>query len=493
MDARCGNETVTELCTSYQFCKLEEEYPSTRDVSNDYQLESIGDLLPLPLTPIDYIVITYYSILFCIGLLGNSIVLVGMLCNYTHMITSSHVFAIHMAIADLLLILLLPLHIIEHRDHGDWLAGTALCSISNTCQVMNFIVSIFLLTLMAADRYIAIVGKYRPVSFKQKPPKIAHVISGLVWIAAFLLSFPVWRYSTVTNSRCNEDWGHLYLSLEEYNTYDNQTKQHCSIKLLQNNTYDLGTYDVPYDRTYEDFDDSSIFDDLKQMETTKPISNVSGVKCEEEFADVYDFCDTLDVLCVKSSEKCGAEVHGINECLCPVSSSVAKYNWMIFVLTFFLPLIIIVYCYSRFLQSIYSVTRNVSSSTAMSTNHQNEIRRLTILIMTLITAFIICWTPVQVTNVLQTSGFLTNVCTKTCKVLVQFKKNLVWLSAVINSIIYMSTTGFRRRLKEYAANLFNLKSRRSSLPNTMETTPMTVRITMTNSTYSTDQLTRSET
>lgn len=50
MDARCGNETVTELCTSYQFCKLEEEYPSTRDVSNDYQLESIGDLLPLPLT-----------------------------------------------------------------------------------------------------------------------------------------------------------------------------------------------------------------------------------------------------------------------------------------------------------------------------------------------------------------------------------------------------------------------------------------------------------
>ena len=87
-------------------------------------------------------------------------VLVGMLCNYTHMITSSHVFAIHMAIADLLLILLLPLHIIEHRDHGDWLAGTALCSISNTCQVMNFIVSIFLLTLMAADRYIGLWLNY---------------------------------------------------------------------------------------------------------------------------------------------------------------------------------------------------------------------------------------------------------------------------------------------------------------------------------------------
>jgi len=140
----------------------------------------------LPLKTPDYVVITYFSILFFVGFLGNIIVLIGMFCNYSHMITSSHIFAIHMAVADLLLIMVLPIHIVEYRDHLEWKMGSFLCVVCKTLKAMNFFVSIFLLTLMAADRYIAIVGKYRPVAFKQKPPKIAHCLSETVFKCFFI-------------------------------------------------------------------------------------------------------------------------------------------------------------------------------------------------------------------------------------------------------------------------------------------------------------------
>ena len=51
-----------------------------------------------------------------------------MVLNHTQMVTASHVYAIHMAFADLLLILVLPLKISQYLNHE----GTRLDSIDKT-------------------------------------------------------------------------------------------------------------------------------------------------------------------------------------------------------------------------------------------------------------------------------------------------------------------------------------------------------------------------
>ena len=70
----------------------------------------------------------YLSLLFIIGLFGNSLVFFGMVLNHTQMVTASHVYAIHMAFADLLLILVLPLKISQYLNHE----GTRIDSIYKT-------------------------------------------------------------------------------------------------------------------------------------------------------------------------------------------------------------------------------------------------------------------------------------------------------------------------------------------------------------------------
>jgi len=305
-----------------------------------------------------------------------------------------------------------------------------------------------------------------------------------VWLVAFLLAYPMWKNTELVESSCREDWGRFEIVRSDYDALDETTKRVCPVHIIE---------DVPVGNQSDPVFIEPDFDEIfsKADESPAPVDDEAPVTCNEDFgADLILFCDKHDVICAPSTPTCGKEVDGINECRCPVSAAENKYNWVIFVTTFLIPLFVIVYCYTRFLHSIYSVTKNVSTSTAMSTTHQDEIRRLTILIMTLIAAFLICWTPVQVTGIMRTSGMLSNVCSTTCKVIIQLKKNLVWVSAVINSLIYLSTTGFRRQLKETVKKAFKIKERRASV--VMDTTPMTERITLSRSTYSDVQHSKSE-
>lgn len=84
--------------------------------------------LNIRVQPRDIFVTVYLSLLFIIGLFGNSLVFFGMVLNHTQMVTASHVYAIHMAFADLLLILVLPLKISQYLNHE----GTRIDSIDKT-------------------------------------------------------------------------------------------------------------------------------------------------------------------------------------------------------------------------------------------------------------------------------------------------------------------------------------------------------------------------
>ena len=68
----------------------------------------------------------------------------------------------------------------------EWLFGATMCKIANATTNVNFIVSIFFLTLMAVDRYIAIKGKYNPIVSRRRPI-VTHSISGAIWLIGILI------------------------------------------------------------------------------------------------------------------------------------------------------------------------------------------------------------------------------------------------------------------------------------------------------------------
>ena len=93
---------------------------------------------------------------------------------------------------------------------------------------------------------------------------------------------------------------------------------------------------------------------------------------------------------------------------------------------------IIIYCYTRFLIQICTISQSINKYGKLSmryshdikstwlkgfssANHQAEIRRLAILVMGLIIAFLICWTPVELIALIHFTGKAGMLCENACR------------------------------------------------------------------------------
>ena len=97
---------------------------------------------------------------------------------------------------------------------------------------------------------------------------------------------------------------------------------------------------------------------------------------------------------------------------------------------------IIIYCYTRFLIQICTISQSINTYGKLSmrylqdftnltvkqklhcffsANHQAEIRRLAILVMGLIIAFLICWTPVELIALIHFTGKAGMLCENACR------------------------------------------------------------------------------
>ncbi|CAG5098886.1 Oidioi.mRNA.OKI2018_I69.XSR.g16062.t1.cds [Oikopleura dioica] len=539
-DCKCNDPNLINLFTATQICEWNKEENVDPDV--------------LELGTHEIMVMVYWWIVFVLGLLVNSTVIFMILSNRSLMVTASHVYALHMAIADLLLILILPVHMLEYRTHPTWkwikswamdssesnstmlapasnniearqfplLFGKAICPIYATIKSVNFVVSIYFLMLMAIDRYIAIhCNKYAIVP-RNRPPKRAHLInsfilyffSSFVWFMALIITFPIWSYTKFDTEtfRCHEDWGMLNATIPQVPENERDlndkmcmgsfhfSKSHtsnCNFSSIihQSSNFSMrktgenlpGIYDNGENEDYLD----EIFDEMSESESnSEDFLPEPGVKItidEKTFdptakriLDPFEWTEMVmndarggcksevnltheSILFVKNWPKnCQMKLSNINECSCDTSSEFKQHTWLIFVFAFTVPIIVITYCYVQFLKSVYSVARSAGNTSQQSRDHAKEIKRLSFLVFCLIFAFLLCWGPAQLITVLKASGTLQNSSRRLCRGLLQSKNFLVWTSAVINSLIYMSMGGFRRRIKG------SIKEFRESRSKTME-------------------------
>ncbi|KAJ8383683.1 hypothetical protein AAFF_G00215250 [Aldrovandia affinis] len=141
---------------------------------------------------------------FVIGLTGNTLAIYVVL-RYAKMKTVTNIYILNLAVADELYILGLPF-LTTQNVLSYWPFGSFLCRVVMTADSINQFTSIFCLTVMSIDRYLAVVHPIR--STKWRRPRVAKVINGTVWSLSFVVVLPVIIFSDVQDqfNTCNMNW-----------------------------------------------------------------------------------------------------------------------------------------------------------------------------------------------------------------------------------------------------------------------------------------------
>lgn len=130
---------------------------------------------------------------FVVGLAGNSLAIFVVL-RYATMKTVTNIYILNLAIADELYIIGLPF-LTTQNVLSYWPFGSFLCRLVMTADSMNQFTSIFCLTVMSIDRYLAVVHPIR--GSKWRHPRVAKAVSAAVWAVSFVVVLPVVVFSDV--------------------------------------------------------------------------------------------------------------------------------------------------------------------------------------------------------------------------------------------------------------------------------------------------------
>lgn len=137
-----------------------------------------------------------YSCNFVIGIVGNSMVVAVIYC-YMKLKTVAHIFVLNLAISDLTFLITLPMWAIVTATGYHWPFGSFLCKVTGAMAIFNLYTSIFFLTALSIDRYLAIVHPVRSRRFRTVV--YARITCVLIWLFALLLSVPIARIRDTHN------------------------------------------------------------------------------------------------------------------------------------------------------------------------------------------------------------------------------------------------------------------------------------------------------
>ncbi|XP_036378562.1 uracil nucleotide/cysteinyl leukotriene receptor [Megalops cyprinoides] len=120
----------------------------------------------------------YYILVFFLALNGNSLAL--WIFSHQHGISSpANVFLLHLAVADLSYVIILPLRATYHLTGGHWPFGEVPCRVAGFLFYVNMYASLYFLACVAGDRYLAVVHAVQ--SLKVRHARYAHAVSFSLW------------------------------------------------------------------------------------------------------------------------------------------------------------------------------------------------------------------------------------------------------------------------------------------------------------------------
>ncbi|XP_061771045.1 C-X-C chemokine receptor type 3-like [Nerophis ophidion] len=151
-----------------------------------------------------------YSVVLVAGLLGNGLLL-AFLAQKKRAWRTSDTFVLHLSVADLLLLVTLPLWAAQASQSCGWCVGLALCKISGVLFKLNFFCGVFLLAAICLDRYLFWV--HATPLFSRRKPRMTHLSCALAWASSLLLTLPDWLFLALEPHPWKEEWTQCVPSL----------------------------------------------------------------------------------------------------------------------------------------------------------------------------------------------------------------------------------------------------------------------------------------
>lgn len=158
---------------------------STAEVDANTSLAPCSDWSTLPMTTV---IPTIYSIICVLGTLGNALAVCVLAHGGSSRRTVANTFMLNLCVSDLLFLLSLPLWAVYYSQGYSWPFGRVTCKICGALHTLNLYASIFFISCMSMDRYLAIVHPLRSQSARD--PKRARFMCVLVWVLACACSAP---------------------------------------------------------------------------------------------------------------------------------------------------------------------------------------------------------------------------------------------------------------------------------------------------------------
>ncbi|XP_042613541.1 somatostatin receptor type 5-like [Cyprinus carpio] len=159
----------------------------------DYAPGVAGILIPL-----------IYIIVCIVGLIGNTLV-IHIVLRYSQAESVTNIYILNLAIADELFMLGLPFLAVQNGLLS-WPFGSLMCRLVMTVDAINQFTSIFCLTVMSIDRYLAVVHPLQSSRWRQ--PCVAKTVNATVWGVSFVVVLPVVVFAGVLqdDGNCSIVW-----------------------------------------------------------------------------------------------------------------------------------------------------------------------------------------------------------------------------------------------------------------------------------------------
>ncbi|KAE8284542.1 Somatostatin receptor type 5 [Larimichthys crocea] len=128
-----------------------------------------------------------YLVVCILGLAGNILVIVATL-KLDKMSSSTTVYIFNLALADGLFMVGLPF-IASQNFQNHWVFGDIACKVVMVLDGINQFTSVFCLTVMSIDRYMALAD---PLRFARwRTPRCAKIVSAFLWLFSLLTILPM--------------------------------------------------------------------------------------------------------------------------------------------------------------------------------------------------------------------------------------------------------------------------------------------------------------
>lgn len=132
--------------------------------------------------------IAILTLAFVLGFPGNLFVVWSVLCRVKKRSVTC-VLVLNLALADAFVLLSAPLFLRYLAGGRGWEFGSVTCKLVHYLSSVNMYVSIYLISLMSMDRWLAVSKPF--LSQRMRTKRSLLVLLMAVWILAFVLSLPM--------------------------------------------------------------------------------------------------------------------------------------------------------------------------------------------------------------------------------------------------------------------------------------------------------------